>query len=97
MAPGIKPLYIDPLEKQPSREKSLHLPVNSMSQSTPLQTPSANLKNAICWLSETVHKHPEKKRDDILAEAELRFDLTPAECEFLNSNFKSVISERPCS
>jgi len=68
-----------------------------MSQSTPLQTPSANLKKAICWLSETVSKHPEKKRDSILAEAELRFDLTPAECEFLNNNFKSVISERPCS
>ncbi len=63
---------------------------------TPLQTPSANLKNAIHWLSETVHKHPEKKRADVLAEAELRFDLTPAECEFLNNNFKSVISERPC-
>lgn len=68
-----------------------------MSQSTPLQTPSANLKKAICWLGETVREHPEKRRDVILAEAELRFDLTPAECEFLNSNFKNVISGTPCS
>ena len=68
-----------------------------MSSSTPLQTPSANLKKAICWLSETLQRHPEKKRDIVLAEAELRFDLTPAECEFLNKNFKEVISGNGCN
>lgn len=68
----------------------------SMPQSTPLQTPSANLKKAICWLSEVVLEHPEKDRNVILSEAELRFDLTPAECEFLNNNFKEVVSNKPC-
>ncbi len=68
-----------------------------MCPSTPLQTPSANLKKAICWLSETLQEHPEKKRDIVLGEAELRFDLTPAECEFLNSNFKEVLSSNDCN
>jgi len=61
-----------------------------MDNSSPLQTPSANLKKAIAWLSETVQKHPEKKRDRVLCEAELRFDLTPAECSFLDNNFKKI-------
>lgn len=55
-----------------------------------LQGFSANLKKAICWIGETVQEHPEKKRDAIITEAELRFDLTPRECEFLNNNFKKL-------
>ncbi len=53
---------------------------------------SANLKKAVLWLSETVKQHPEQKRTDILKEAQLRFDLTPRECEFLNSNFNKIAS-----
>lgn len=67
-----------------------------MSPNTPVQTPSANLKKAICWLSEVVQEHPEKKRASVLSEAELRFDLTPAECEFLNSKFKDVVENQGC-
>ncbi len=61
-----------------------------MGESTPLQTRSAGLKKAICWISETVQQHPEKKRDDILKEAQLRFDLSPAECDFLDKNFADM-------
>ena len=46
---------------------------------------SDNLKKAVCWISETVQEHPEKFRGDIIKEAGLRFDLTPRECEFLNT------------
>jgi len=53
---------------------------------------SANLKNAIKWISEIVHKHPGKKRNEIIREAELRFDLNPRECEFLNNNFSDLSS-----
>ena len=67
-----------------------------MPSTTPLQTQSANLKKAICWLSEVTKQHPEKKRNIVLSEAELRFDLTPAECEFLNKNFKDVVTGRLC-
>jgi hypothetical protein len=55
---------------------------------------SANLKKAICWIGETVREHPEKTREHIINEAELRFDLTPRECEFLNQNFLELTCGR---
>ena len=63
-----------------------------MAEFNTIQPPSANLKKAICWLSETVQSHPEKSRKQILEEAELRFDLTPRECEFLHTNFQKVLT-----
>ncbi|MDW7772587.1 MAG: hypothetical protein SCH71_06815 [Desulfobulbaceae bacterium] len=51
---------------------------------------TANLKKAVCWISETVQEHPEKKRKEIIMEAELRFDLNPRESEFLNKNFMDL-------
>jgi len=60
--------------------------------SSPVLTPSANLKKAVVWLGETMQEHPEKKREKVLQEAQLRFDLTPAECEFLQNNFSKAAS-----
>lgn len=57
---------------------------------------SANLKKAICWIGATVQEHPDKVRETIIAEAELRFDLTPRECEFLNQNFLELRDRRTC-
>lgn len=54
---------------------------------------SANLKKAVCWISETVQEHPDKSREVIITEAELRFDLNPRECEFLNTNFTKLSTE----
>lgn len=52
-----------------------------------IQPPGNKLKKALKWLSDTSQKEPARKRADILREAEIRFDLSPAECEFLDSNF----------
>ncbi len=41
-------------------------------------------------MAEHLETHPEKKRAAVLQEAELRFDLTPVECEFLNTHFSST-------
>jgi hypothetical protein len=60
-----------------------------MSQ-TNLLTTSTNLQKAVAWISETMQQHPDKQRAKVLAEAELRFDLTPAECEFLDRHFKKL-------
>jgi hypothetical protein len=51
---------------------------------------SANLKKAVCWISETVRDHPEKKRATVIREAGIRFDLTPRECEFLKTKFSEI-------
>lgn len=55
---------------------------------------SANLRKAVCWISETVQEYPEKSRRDIISQAELKFDLTPRECDFLNTNFMEVINRK---
>ena len=57
-----------------------------MSDESPLRCQSANLKKALHWVSDTLRDHPDKERLEVLREAELRFDLTPLECEFLNKN-----------
>jgi hypothetical protein len=61
-----------------------------MSASTDLLTTSTNLQKAVAWFSETMQQHPDKQRAKVLAEAELRFDLTPAECEFLRRHFRQA-------
>lgn len=45
------------------------------------------MKKVLQWLSETLQKNPEKNRIDALREAEIRFDLSPKECQFLDTNF----------
>lgn len=48
---------------------------------------SDKVKKALRWLSEELLGNPQKKRDTAIREAEIRFDLSPAECEFLSKNF----------
>jgi hypothetical protein len=57
-----------------------------VAQST-IQPHSERMRQAIRWISEESQNHPEKPRKQIIKEAELRFDLTPAECEFLDKHF----------
>ncbi len=50
-------------------------------------TASTNLQKAVGWMSEIIQDHPEKKRAQVLKDAQVRFDLTPSECEFLTKKF----------
>ena len=52
-----------------------------------IQPAGDKLKKALRWLSEANQECPDQKREDILREAETRFDLSPAECVFLDNNF----------
>ena len=67
-----------------------------MGDTNSIQGLSANLKKAVCWISETIKSNPEKSRVNIITEAELRFDLTPREGEFLHTNFTNL-TEHDCS
>ncbi len=58
-----------------------------------LPTGSDKVKKALCWMSEELLSNPLKKRDAVIREAEIRFDLSPAECEFLTKNFSE---SAPC-
>lgn len=64
-----------------------------MGSDSKLLTGSDKVKKAICWMSEELLSNPQKKRNAVLKEAEIRFDLSPAECEFLTKNFSE---SAPC-
>lgn len=64
-----------------------------MSESTGL-TLSTNLQKAVKWIGEIMREHPEKQRNQVISNAQMRFDLTPAESEFLNHNFKDLTDKR---
>ena len=44
------------------------------------------LKKAVQYFSELVDSHPEKSRLELLQKVQLQFDLSPADCEFLNKH-----------
>ncbi|HIJ77842.1 MAG: hypothetical protein OEY01_00860 [Desulfobulbaceae bacterium] len=58
-----------------------------MSSTNDMQPGCEKMKKTLRWISETLLLYPNKTRKEVIREAELRFDLTPLECEFLNKNF----------
>jgi hypothetical protein len=46
------------------------------------------MKKALCWISEMIQAHPEKTRQQIISEAEVRFDMSPKECDFVDRNLR---------
>ncbi|RJX27035.1 MAG: hypothetical protein C4531_14665 [Desulfurivibrio sp.] len=52
-----------------------------------MQPPGDKMKKVLSWVSEILEEHPEKKRTDVFREAQIRFDLSPLECEFLDCHF----------
>jgi len=51
------------------------------------------MKKTLCWISEMVRAHPEKSRQQIISEAEIRFDLSPKECDFIDRKLRDVSAE----
>ncbi len=48
---------------------------------------SEALRKAIKWISDMQQSHPENSREEIVKLAEIRFNLSPRDCEFLDKNF----------
>ncbi len=61
-----------------------------MSPSLPTQPKGDKIKKAIARFSELVELHPDKSRKALLNEVEVKFDLSPLECEFLHKHFSST-------
>ncbi len=53
------------------------------------------LKKALHYFSELVASHPDKSRLELLHKVELQFDLSPADCEFLNKHLAGDGSAEP--
>lgn len=59
-----------------------------MSGPETIQPCGEKMRKTLRWVSEIVQSHPEKTRQQIIKEAEVRFDLSPKECCFLDNNFQ---------
>jgi len=46
------------------------------------------MKKALRWISEMLKAHPKKSRQQIISEAEIRFDLSPKECDFVDRKLR---------
>ena len=57
---------------------------------------STNLQKAVCWIGDIMKEDPNKNRQKVLSDAQIRFDLTPSDCEFLNHNFADVAAGKSC-
>ena len=51
------------------------------------------MKKTLCWISEMIKAHPEKSRQQIISEAEIRFDLSPKECDFIDRTLRTHSAE----
>ncbi len=58
-----------------------------MTSTLPTQQAGDKMKKAIKLFSELLSKKPDASRSTLLNEVEIKFDLSPRECEFLNNHF----------
>ncbi len=49
------------------------------------------MKKTLLWIGEMILAHPEKSRQKIIREAEVRFDLSPKECDFVDRNLQDDV------
>jgi len=55
-----------------------------MGETESIQPGGDKIRKAVQWISDMVREYPDKERAKIVKEAEIRFDLTPKECTFLD-------------
>jgi len=65
-----------------------------MSEVETIQPTGEKMRRVVLWISETVQANPQKNRLAILREAEIRFDLSPRECEFVESKLNEVVDKK---
>lgn len=51
------------------------------------------MKKTLIWISEMLQAHPDKSRQQIISEAEIRFDLSPKECDFVDRKLRTDAGE----
>ena len=61
-----------------------------MSEVEKLQPTGEKMRRVVRWISETVQTYPQKNRLAILREAEIKFDLSPRECEFIEAKLNEA-------
>ena len=64
-----------------------------MSEVEKIKPAGEKMRGVVLWISETVQANPQKNRLDILREAEIQFDLSPRECEFIETKLNEAVGE----
>ena len=64
-----------------------------MGDTDSIQPQGDKIRKAVCWISETLREHPEKSRSQIVKEAEVRFDLPPANALISTGNWTTMVAE----
>jgi hypothetical protein len=64
-----------------------------MSSTEKLQPHGEKMRKAVRWLCETLRDQPGKDRMAVIREAEVRFDLSPLEANFLSEKLGKGITE----
>ncbi len=54
---------------------------------TNITPPGDIIRKAITWIAAMQESHPAKNRAEIIKLAEIQFNLSPKDCEFLDRNF----------
>lgn len=54
-----------------------------MGNAEDLKPSGDKIRCALRWICEELAAHPDKKRNNVILDAEVRFDLSPLECQFL--------------
>ena len=49
------------------------------------------MKKALLWISETLKDQPAKGRQQVISEAQIRFDLSPKECDFIDRKLRAEV------
>ncbi len=60
-----------------------------MTTQQPTREKGDKKKQALAELCILLEKHPDKSRQSLLQEVEIKYDLNPMECEFLHRNFQN--------
>lgn len=60
-----------------------------MSSTDQVLPPGDKMKKTLCWISDMLKEHPEKNRQQIISDAEIRFDLSPKECDFIDRKLRN--------
>jgi len=51
------------------------------------------MKKALSCIGDMIKDHPEKSRTRIISEAEIRFDLSPKECDFIDRKLRHAVPD----
>jgi hypothetical protein len=54
-----------------------------MASTDELQPEGEKMRRTVSWISETLRLYPERDRLAVIQEAQIRFDLSPREAEFI--------------